>query len=187
MAIEYRSVTTIIGFFLDKRWFKPEHTIRGSNVHLMCELDIEDPLDSGLYIPEGLSGYYDSYLKWKKNILQDKVVISKEPALKSEELGLIGHPDLILADKDNLNNLTLIDYKTSKAKQKWWRLQLAAYKMMVDASDEVPGDVIEYGSLRIRDGKKTLYNSYNGSYRKDLETFMEALRISEFFKLWNWK
>jgi len=187
MVSKYQSVTTIIGFFLDKRWFKPEHTQRGSKVHLMCELDIEDPLDSGAYIPDGLLGYYNSYLEWKQVILKDKIVLKKEPELKSEKFGLIGHPDLILADKNDRTNLTLVDYKTSKAKQPWWRLQLAVYKMMIDESDNVLGTVNEHGSLRVRDGKKPLYNSYNDSYEKDLETFMEALRTSEFFKIWNWK
>jgi len=187
MLPEYYSVTTVIGFFLDKRWFNKEACERGTRVHLMCETNIDDPLDSGIDVPTDLAGYYESFMLWKSEAMEDQIVMSKEPKLSCDELKITGHPDLVLASADDVKDLTLIDYKTSKNKQPWWRLQLAAYKYMIDQSTTIKGVVNKYGSLRIRPGKKPLYNSYEDTYVEDIALFINALKTAEFFKLWNWK
>ena len=179
------SVTTIIGCFLDKRWFKDKYALRGSMVHKMCEKDILDPFDMGDHTPKGFEGYYSSFVHWKEEVLQDHYAFLIEPRLVDPVRNIVGHPDLVLKHKTRPDELFLVDYKTSSSKAPWWRLQMAAYKMMIDNAENIKGTVVKYGSLRIRDGKKALYDSYEHSYYNDLNVFLEAYNTERFFKLWN--
>lgn len=186
------SVTEIISNFIDTSWFKPEHAQRGTAVHSICE-DIAVTTKYPAKMPKEYELYANCFSYWWFFEPGARVVVAHENELIDKDLGIIGHPDLILADKKEVvkgSELTLIDLKTSKQAYPWWRLQLAAYVYMYNRKSH--NKITKYGSLRVRQGKKALYNSYEDSYEDDLKTFKSILTTIRFFKLikegrYDWK
>jgi len=116
------SVSDIIGYLEDTRWFKPWHAERGNIVHGWICADL-----LGLFQPEiheSLQGYINSYLEFKPHI-KKVVVIEKR---FSSERGYCGQVDLIaLLDDAFQNVVAVLDWKTSVAAYKTWQARIGGY------------------------------------------------------------
>ena len=122
----YPSVTELIGPYIDKTWFTPEHSARGEAVHAACEAHI-----NGLFVMPlraDYQPYFDSFRRWADKAIDD--VILTEERLVDESLGFCGKPDAVLRIKGD-DCLALADWKTSQAYQRWWSVQAAGYEHLI--------------------------------------------------------
>lgn len=119
------SVTQIIAPYIDSKWFTDECRERGSAVHSACEAYLK-----GLYAPKLISAwqlYVDSFKRWS-DLAIDKIILA-EVRLRNDELSYCGQPDAIIKIKGT-DKIVLVDWKTSQSKQKWWELQIIAYRKL---------------------------------------------------------
>lgn len=125
----YPSPSDILDIWIDKRWFKPEHSSRGSAVHAAATASMR-----GL-VPiwrEDLSGYRDSFMMirdyFEKTVMTEKRLVDKT-------LCYSGQVDLVaFLSKKGCEFLgiqypcqVLVDWKTSANPYKDWPLRMAAY------------------------------------------------------------
>lgn len=169
----YPSYSDIVRPYIDIRWYDDECRERGTIIHEA----IADYLQGlkNFPLPEDWQPYFDSFLKWAPII--DKVVLLEE-RLINEKLGYCGQLDLIAILKGD-NEPTVIDFKTSQAAQKPWRLQASAYRNLA----EVDRGIQIHRSISVRlkkNGSGCLINEYN-SYKKDFNIFLSCLNAYKFF------
>jgi hypothetical protein len=121
----YPSTTNVIKPWVNTEWFTEEDRERGSAVHTAMKAHA-----LGLWHPplrKDWQPYFDSGRLWFDKVVKEVVLV--EERLIDESRGYCGQPDLIAvlhADKYP----SLIDYKTSQAKGKWWPLQIASYRRL---------------------------------------------------------
>lgn len=123
----YPSVTDVIAPYIDKGWFTDECRERGSAVHAVCEAHMQ-----GLYAPKLISTwqlYVDSFKRWADLVI-DKIILA-EVRLVNDSLGYCGKPDAIITMKGT-DKVILVDWKTSQGRQKWWELQICAYRELAE-------------------------------------------------------
>jgi len=72
--------------------------------------------------------YFDSGRRWV-DALVDEIILVEE-RLVDRTIGYSGQLDLLARLKGD-TSVTLIDWKTSQSKHRWWDLQLAAYAHLV--------------------------------------------------------
>jgi len=147
--------------------------LRGTITHSYVEKIIKGQLTAELalmFVPNEYKGYVESFLKWHD--LVDEVLMC-EKELVCFKNRFIGHPDLVCRMKNG--TLTVIDFKTAKAKSKVWRLQLRAYNYLVETELGNPPD--RSGTLRLSPkGKTPIFDYYDNSYT-DLAIFFSALNV----------
>ena len=164
------SVTEIIGPYIDKTWFTPEHCQRGSEVHAACAAYLQ-----GLYVPKSnWPLYFESFKRWADKAI-DKV-ISVERRLIDTQFGFCGKYDLIATLKGD-DTPTLIDFKTSQARQNWWQIQLSAYRFLAEK-----WDIQRCLSVRIKkDGSGCIVDEH-AETNKAFNVFLGMLNTYKFFK-----
>lgn len=152
----YPSVTKTLEPFVDKRWFKEVHRKRGSAVHAAVSSNLK-----GLFVPSlppAWQPYYDSFLPFKKHIVE---IIMIEERIVDHEEEYTGQLDLVARMDNTFNNvIALIDWKTSQAMYRTFSVQLGGYFGLVQNRGVVP----EIGiccRLRKEPGKKMLKNIYD--------------------------
>lgn len=169
------SVTDIIGRYIPTEWMTEESRERGTAVHEACFSHL-----SGRYViplKEGWQGYFDSFRRWFD--CADPVVELAEKRLVCDRLGYCGQPDFIGASKIMRSGRGLIDWKTSIAVEKWFRLQGAGYLQLALMND-LPCDW--GGNLRLkRDGGMPIFN-YWPSGMSDCIVFNGAVQVYKFFE-----
>jgi hypothetical protein len=116
------SVSDIIGYLEDTRWFKEWHAERGNVVHGWICADLLGMFQPAIH-PD-LQGYIDSYLEFKPHIKKIMVVEKRF----SSERGYCGQVDLVaLLDDAYQNVVAILDWKTSKAAYKTWQARIGGY------------------------------------------------------------
>ncbi len=127
-------------------------------------------------LPDQYKGYGESFVKWFDKYVTR--VIGVEKKLKDEELGIIGHPDLLSeVDFGKGSVLGLIDLKTPIEYSVYWQVQLSAYLHLVRKAGWNPEWV---GSLQLDPNggwpkpKKHVYSE------RDFAIFLAALQCRRF-------
>lgn len=126
----YTRVTEIFSPYKDFDNVSPEvlefASARGTKTHAFCDLYalnllIEKP-------PEEVKPYFDSYKYWHDNFVEETILT--ETRLNHPELFISGQPDWLGRLKGS-DAIVLVDWKTPKAHELAWRMQMAAYKFLL--------------------------------------------------------
>lgn len=167
-----------------------ESTTFGKGVHRVVESYLlGTPLPTGMQpdVPTARQLTCGGYMvDWLKQTKAKPLTIADKPAvefeLKDEELGLVGHPDMVCTFGEDTVPF-LIDWKTSKQASLDYIIQLALYAELMHR---------QYG-IRVNDGAIIRTPSdpsavpqfepheYHGLREKYLELAMEALDVFKFF------
>ena len=171
----FPSVTQILSPWIETEWYTEESRERGSVVHAAAFAYLKN-----LWVPplkKEHQLYFDSFRRWADCYI-DKFVFGEE-RLVDEKTGYCGQPDFLLVTKYSPSRI-LVDLKTSQSKQKWWSLQLIAYKRLVN---KTKGDIIHRSlSLRTKkDGSGCLADEYCDD-DVSWNYFRSALNMWRFFK-----
>lgn len=170
----FPSTTEILSPHLNTDWFTEESAARGDGVHSGCSAYAQ-----GLFVPPlpaEWQDYLESGKKWI-NMMVEKVVLV-ETRLISKKYGYCGKPDLVAVLRGNDFN-TLIDFKTGQAVERWWSLQSASYRQLVQ---EDKGIIVKNGmSVRLKpDGSGGLATDCL-PYQACLNVFLSELNSFKFF------
>jgi hypothetical protein len=164
----YPSVTDILKPFIDTRWFKPIHSTRGNEVHRVVGCKMVKSWAKP--INPAWQGYVNSILRWcDANI---KEVVEGEVRYQDDLYKYTGKLDLVAYLMDS--RLALIDFKTSIATSKTWKLQTGGYKLLFEKHN--PDKKIDVRiTIRGRedDSKNALVNEYN-DHEIDQNRFLYA-------------
>ena len=173
------SVSDILDVYIDKRWFKEEHSRRGQLVHhslaahLLC---VWAPK-----LPQDIEKYVESGKRWiDENV--DKVILV-EKRLSHKDYGFTGQLDLVaILKRDDLR--TLIDFKSSQAAYKYWSYSTAGYKILYDHNGPVNDSIQRRMAVRVRregTGLPALENIYKDD-EYDMAVFSAAITMYNAFK-----
>lgn len=174
----YPSVTQIIKPFINTDWFTEESRLRGNAVHDAAALYLQ-----GLFVPSldpTHRPYFESIKIWIDSMVLDVKIV--EQRLVDKRLGFTGKPDLIAQLKfDPENILTLCDWKTGQAEEKWFKVQNAAYRFLA-AKKQNP--IITHKGITVRakvNGSGCLVSEYGRSYNQEMNIFIGLLNAYNFF------
>lgn len=170
----FPSVTTILDQYIHSEWFTEESRDRGSAVHEACFAHL-----AGSYViplRPAWNGYFDSFRRWCDNVKPQAVIA--EERLVDDAIGFCGQPDFV-GHCGIRAGCGLIDWKTSLAIEKWFRLQGAAYRHL----SELRGvDTVWGGNLRLKaDGSSPLFDYWPDGYAIDLNRFLCAFNLYRYF------
>lgn len=177
--ISYPSVTEVISLYADYSKISPvvldAACERGTKVHEICAMIARGEFVVG--IDPAYQGYIDSFRRWYDAVVD--VLIFAEERLADMQFGFHGQPDLLV--KSKYGEILMVDLKTTAAKSKVWRLQLAAYSHLVTLAYPDTGP-FRAGSLRLSPvGKTPKMDWYDGSGATDLNVFVSALNVFRYF------
>jgi hypothetical protein len=124
----YYSVSQVIDVLVGPRSYPPDAAQRGTDVHLICELELHRRYHGGPAptIPAEYAGYHRSFCGWLDRAELDPLDIEQPRAHAS--FPYAGTPDLVAV---LAGALTVIDLK-SGGPSPWHAVQLQAYMRMVD-------------------------------------------------------
>jgi len=165
------SVTEILSSHIDKRWYSPGSAEFGSHVHSTCA-NIMGHRHTATYVPDEdeFAPCIKSFIEWMDITAPTPFVL--EEKIINHKLPLCGTPDFIGEIKGR-DGYGIIDWKTSISAQKWWPLQLAAYKHLANNYYDIAIEWI--ATLRIRKkGGRALFNDYTPIYEQSLKEFLRA-------------
>jgi len=173
----YPSVTDVLQPYIDTRFFKEIHRVRGSEAHRV----ITCRLNNSWFKPinPAWQGYIDSSMRWcDKNI---KEVIQTETRYQDDLYKFTGKLDLVALLVDD--RIALIDFKTAVAESRTWKLQTGGYKLLYEKNN--PGKTIDVRiAVRAREdgSKKALVNEYT-DHVTDQNRFLYANDLYHTLKL----
>ena len=153
---------------------------RGSDVHSAAA-----SWARGVFIPSSLiagdrAGYFNSFKEWFEQYV--KTVWYVEQEFIDPVYQYVGHVDIVATLTDG--RFCVIDYKTPAAVSKPWRLQLAAYKHLVELElkkKEIPHTEVNALSLRLmHDGRPAKAVEYSPELN-DFPVFLSCLNVHRFF------
>lgn len=177
MKVDLPSVTQIISPYTDFSMV-PEHiltwaTERGRKVHAICAA-----ICQGLWIPpipSEYAGYIASFRTWFDMYVEEVIFVEKE--LVDPVYGFMGHPDFYGKIKDM--SYALLDWKTPITLYKQWKIQLSAYRRLLDVK-KYKVDVVASLQLDPRGGIPKMERYENSA--EDLNIFLGILNAHNYFK-----
>ncbi len=164
----------------------PEHVLtrateRGSKVHAICAA-----ICQGLWIPPippECAGYIASFQTWFDQYVEEVIFVEKE--LVDPVYGYLGHPDFY--GKLKGIGYALLDWKTPITLYKQWKVQLSAYKRLLEINKK---QIREYKFVRAIDVVASLQLDPQGGIPKmeryensveDLNVFFGLLNAHNYF------
>ncbi len=132
--MKYFSVTEVLSKYSDFSSI-PDQILyqacqRGNEVHRVCEAYAQVGFVSASSINELHIGYFNSFKRWYDR--NAKACLICEQTYTDSVLGFTGRPDLVLALRSGLT--ALIDIKTPVTDSPSWKVQLAAYRYLLQES-----------------------------------------------------
>lgn len=179
--MKYLSVTEVLSPYQDFSKVSERRLeaaqIRGTGVHKVSLL-----YAGGFWpvVPDEYRGYFKSFMSWWITAVDVTRPVLVEPELKDPDLGIIGHPDLLLFLKGDPLRSTW-DLKTPTAHYPTWKGQLAAYKHLGIKNKLInPGS--RCGSVRLdANGRKPKPKDYEDD-KRDFAAFLAALTAHRYFR-----
>ena len=184
------SVTQMFRAYINTDFFTDDGRDRGNYIHAAAAAYLLGQFIPS--IPDEWSGYFDSFRRWA-DLMVDEVVFC-ERRIVDHKLGFCGKPDAVVRLRGRFG-LWLVDWKTSAGESKWWRLQTAAYRHLVehgdaDRSEAENGDlgperIPTAGGAAIRlkaDGSTAVLHDYSDTYQRDWNVFLSVRNAYLFFK-----
>ena len=149
------SVTDILSPYVDRRWFKREHTDRGSACHDAMAAHVSFVP----YFGRNWTPLWDPYIvsgkRWADDNIKKVLLCEKRLTDPGSHTGQL---DLVAVLTSGLT--ALVDWKTSVATAKPWRFQLAAYQDLVEKHTDIKIDIRMSVRLRRELGRPALVNEY---------------------------
>jgi len=164
------SVTEIIRPFIDSQWFTEDSRNRGSFVHHAVAAYLNGVWTPPL--PDVWQPYVDSAKDWIDRTI-DRVLVVERRFVDTAK-GYCGKPDLIAVIRGD-EAPTLIDWKTSASYQKWWPVQIAAYRLLAAANGHTTGRGL---SVRLRDSLPVVAEA---SGARDYDVFISLMNAYKYF------
>jgi hypothetical protein len=148
---------------------------RGTGVHGLIERTLKGLVVGS--IPSEWAGYYRSAMGWIETWVEEVIDVEEEyngfwsnvtsEGRVSFSIPFVGHPDLVCKLKGD-DGITVIDWKTPLAYSKTWAPQMAAYRVLTDASRAFP--------VRLdRDGGPAKSDEKRMNFEADWQFFQSAL------------
>lgn len=167
------SVTDVISGYIDSQWFTEDARDRGTAVHEACFSHIKG--DYVIPLKPAWRGYFDSFRRWCDHA-KPKPHFA-EVRLIDDQLKFCGQMDFA-GEVEIRDGAGLIDWKTSLAVEKWFRLQGAAYRHLAGMNGY---PTVWGGNLRLKaDGAMPLFNEWP-PMAHDFSLFIMALNLYYFF------
>lgn len=162
-------MTDIISPYIDKRWFKEIHRKRGSEVHRVVGCGL---LKSwALPINPAWQHYVDSIALWISQNVKEILLVEKR--LSDPVYKYTGQLDLACILKDDRQ--ALVDWKTSVAEYKTWKLQTAGYQLLYTKNNPKAPAIDTRIAVRGRvDAGKPALASYYDDFLTDSRQFLYA-------------
>lgn len=172
------SVTQIISPYVDFSMV-PEHilniaTDRGKTVHNICAGICQDLWWPNIARTHDCAGYIASFRTWFDSYVEEVIFAEKE--LVDPIYGFKGHPDFYGRVKSL--GMGLIDWKTPVTLYKQWKVQLSAYKKLLDVKKRQV-DVIASLQLDPKGGIPKMVRYENSA--EDLNIFLGLLNAHNYF------
>ena len=177
---KFPSVTKVLSPYSGYDRIHPMHlgkaAERGTIVHSYCAAYVQKE-----WAPEPAieyQGYVQSARQWFDAYAGTPLIVEKE--MEDSALGYCGHPDLVL-ESERLGGVILIDLKTPvSVHRKVWGAQLAAYRQLIQAAENIECQRI--GSLRLRrDGSMAVFDDFTKNFVACWAAFYGALIAHRFF------
>lgn len=148
---------------------------RGTRVHKFCELHAMNLfLDE---VDEDCKNYVDAFKKWF-DVFVDQVVMIEE-RINSSKYKLSGAVDLIVTLKDSPAETVIVDIKTPETGSDSWRLQTAAYKMLVE--EELSIKIHRRCCLMLPKKTQSVKILEYTNHELDQKLYLNALELYRFF------
>lgn len=168
----YASVTDILKHYIDTDFFTQECAERGTAVHECCEAYVKKNWIMPI-LPPNWRPYFQSFKKWADEYLDTDNVILTEKRLVCHKEKFTGKLDFVGYIKGS-RTAVLLDWKTGQAVENWWKLQLAAYKYLIEKNEESSNIPRRIASVRLKkDGTGCLVNYYLDNYKTLLAQFLK--------------
>ena len=147
---------------------------RGDKVHLACELYALNMLIED--VEEEVMPFFQSFKKWFDDYVTN--VFTCETRIWGDEILLTGQFDLLCKIKGS-DDLVLVDYKTPAIHDISWRLQTAAYTMLLRRYCGI--NVSRRITLRLsKEGKSPIISEYL-DHEHDERLYLNQLEIYRCF------
>ena len=175
---EYPRVSEVLAPYTDFSMV-PEHVLTkkteiGKAVHQTCAA-----ICQGIWIPAiplECQGYITSFRKWFDAYVEEVIFVEKE--LNDPVYHFLGHLDFY--GKLKRLGLALLDWKIPITLYKQWKVQLSAYKRLLDVIEK-PVDVI--ASLQLNpEGKIPKMTRYEETGAEDFNIFLGLLNGHNYFR-----
>lgn len=169
----YPSVTEILRPWISTEWFTEESRERGTAVHAACAAHLINQYV--IPLKKAWRGYFDSFRLWCDE--SNPYPLKVEERLIDKPFGYCGKPDFIGKLGPVTSDIGVVDWKTGISVEKYWPLQIAAYRHLVNEKHTKWGM-----NLRLRaDGKLPLATKYHDQ-TMDFNIFLGALNLHKYFK-----
>lgn len=148
---------------------------RGTRVHLYCKLYTLDLLIDE--IEPDCKYFVDAYAAWFDSSVQEVILV--EERINSEKYMLSGQPDAVFRIKGD-SGYSIVDNKTCSARSLTWKLQTAAYQILIE--EELGIKISRRMALmlpRIEEGKCKIREYYDE--KKDKMLYLKALELYRVF------
>ena len=176
------SVTQVLNYFKDSRWYTEESRIRGNAVHDFCHKLTTKETSRNVASTmaeekaEEYRDFYKSFMKWHSAC--SPLPLVAEERFSDPKLSLTGKPEFF-GVINGQKGLGIIDFKTSSSTQPQWKFQIAAYAYLAS----LEGFDVEWGgSLSIKSDGKPAKLQYVFSYDSNDNRYLTSLQ-SVFFSL----
>lgn len=148
---------------------------RGTKVHDYCELYMGNLLIEE--IDENCKNYVNAFIDWFDKTVQNVIFIEKR--IYDDDYMITGKADVLLQFKNSHENI-LLDLKTSEIESKTWRLQTAAYAMMIEKHLKIK--VHRRACLKLsKYPNKPAKFIEHFNIKKDTSLFFKSLDLYRFF------
>lgn len=175
--MNYPRVTSIISPWsgLDKiREDVLQHAAeRGTKTHEYCNRIANG--EFVMSIDEDIRGYVQSFRKWFDTQV-DEVLLS-EKRLNDEQWGYSGQIDLLVRLKEGI--VTLVDLKTPATSYPTWKMQIAAYRNLLQKEGVLPERT---GSLQLHPEGRTPRMKWYEDSATDFNAFLSALNVYNYIR-----
>lgn len=146
---------------------------RGTKVHEVCARIAAG--EFVMSIDDDIRGYVDSFRQWFDSQVSD--VLMSEERLNDEALGYTGQIDLVVMLKEGI--VTLVDLKTPVTSYPTWKMQIAAYRNLLQKEGILPERT---GSLQLHPEGKTPRMKWYEDSATDFNAFLSALNVYNYIR-----
>jgi hypothetical protein len=156
----------------------PEATLqhaaeRGTAVHDYCSRIAQGEFI--MNIDQECQPYVESFQLWFDSQVVE--VLLSEKRLNDEALGYTGQIDLVVTLKEGI--VTLVDLKTPVTSYPTWKMQIAAYRNLLQKDGVLPERT---GSLQLHPKGKTPNMKWYEDSATDFNAFLSALNVYNYIR-----
>lgn len=174
------TVTQAISHYNDFSQIQPDRLEaakqRGLRLHAAAAAKLTGTFQVVPLLPED-AGYWESLSAWIDDYVEH--VYDVEPELTDEQLGFVGHPDLVCRLAGNI--YAVPDWKTPVQESKSWRVQSAAYVHLANINYRHHSHTWRGFMVQPHPEGKLAKGTPYFDYQRDFAIFLSALNCARYF------